>query len=154
MDQGTNFKPIPSNNTPNPSGSAGPTFTPPNPYARDPSRRAIACVTCAKAKTRCDKAVSSPETSYISQLIHSSFHHAPVVLAKASNAIHAPHAAQQTTTTAPSPQKSPSSHPSASQHLAYFPPPRTTLPHAASPLPDPAASCAPPHTSTSAPQSK
>ncbi|KAF1838883.1 hypothetical protein BDW02DRAFT_304236 [Decorospora gaudefroyi] len=30
-----------------------------NPYARIPSRRAIACVTCAKAKTKCDKALPS-----------------------------------------------------------------------------------------------
>ncbi|KAF1937365.1 hypothetical protein EJ02DRAFT_469769 [Clathrospora elynae] len=30
-----------------------------NPYARISSRRAIACVTCAKAKTKCDKALPS-----------------------------------------------------------------------------------------------
>jgi hypothetical protein len=29
-----------------------------NPYARRPSRRPIACVTCAKAKTKCNKAAS------------------------------------------------------------------------------------------------
>ncbi|KAJ5028118.1 hypothetical protein J3E72DRAFT_384587 [Bipolaris maydis] len=32
---------------------------PRNPYARLPSRRAIACVTCAKAKTKCNKAAPS-----------------------------------------------------------------------------------------------
>ncbi|KAH7371080.1 hypothetical protein BKA66DRAFT_444263 [Pyrenochaeta sp. MPI-SDFR-AT-0127] len=32
---------------------------PHNPYARMSSRRAIACVTCAKAKTKCDKALPS-----------------------------------------------------------------------------------------------
>lgn len=33
--------------------------SPPNPYQRRSSRRAIACVTCAKAKTKCDKALPS-----------------------------------------------------------------------------------------------
>jgi hypothetical protein len=45
--------------------NSSPYHTPPetqqqNPYARRPSRRPIACVTCAKAKTKCDKAASLP----------------------------------------------------------------------------------------------
>ncbi|CAO2653417.1 Nn.00g028280.m01.CDS01 [Neocucurbitaria sp. VM-36] len=38
---------------------APPQPQPHNPYARISSRRAIACVTCAKAKTKCDKALPS-----------------------------------------------------------------------------------------------
>ena len=60
MDQSMKLKPVPSNTTTTPSCSTASSYTPPNPYARDSSRRAIACVTCAKAKTRCDKAVGRP----------------------------------------------------------------------------------------------
>ncbi|KAJ4989661.1 hypothetical protein SVAN01_04878 [Stagonosporopsis vannaccii] len=59
MEPGMKTRTVPSSNTPNPSCPRAASFTPPNPYARDPSRRAIACVTCAKAKTRCDKALPS-----------------------------------------------------------------------------------------------
>ncbi|XPT01437.1 hypothetical protein M3J09_010572 [Ascochyta lentis] len=58
MDRSMKIKPaLPSTTTS--SCSTAPSHTPPNPYARDSSRRAIACVTCAKAKTRCDKALPS-----------------------------------------------------------------------------------------------
>lgn len=60
MEPAPKIKPVPSTATPtSPSSTAA--IKPPNPYARDPSRRAIACVTCAKAKTRCDKAVSASD---------------------------------------------------------------------------------------------
>ncbi|KAJ8112781.1 hypothetical protein OPT61_g4934 [Boeremia exigua] len=109
MEQGVRSKTIPSTNTPNPGCSTAPAFTPPNPYARDPSRRAIACVTCAKAKTRCDKAVSCPALiSSAHSLTSNSSHHAPAASPKASNAILAQRDAPQTTTTEPSPPKSPS----------------------------------------------
>lgn len=60
MEHATKIKQVPLTVTPTSSSSTA-TITPPNPYARDPSRRAIACVTCAKAKTRCDKAVSASD---------------------------------------------------------------------------------------------
>lgn len=96
MDQGSNIKPVPSNNTPNLSRSAG-SFSSTNPYQRDPSRRAIACVTCAKAKTRCDKAVSSSIIPACSALTVK----APIMLAlyqqrhKMRPALHTPHNRQQ-----------------------------------------------------------
>ncbi|KAL6704264.1 hypothetical protein ACN47E_008432 [Coniothyrium glycines] len=51
----------PSSTFSTPSGSSCPASpaVQRNPYARDPLRRAIACVTCAKAKTKCDKALPS-----------------------------------------------------------------------------------------------
>ncbi|UPX10269.1 uncharacterized protein EKO05_0000936 [Ascochyta rabiei] len=59
MDQPAKIKPVPSSAATTSSCSGAPSCKPPNPYARDSSRRAIACVTCAKAKTRCDKALPS-----------------------------------------------------------------------------------------------
>ncbi|KAH8725603.1 hypothetical protein GQ44DRAFT_706836 [Phaeosphaeriaceae sp. PMI808] len=54
MDQPTSIESSPSTtpqHTPNGTDSLH------NPYKRIASRRAIACVTCAKAKTKCDKLV-------------------------------------------------------------------------------------------------
>ncbi|KAF2683981.1 hypothetical protein K458DRAFT_389205 [Lentithecium fluviatile CBS 122367] len=56
MNQINNVEPTSTSN-PTPQGSPYP--KPHNPYARMSQRRAIACTICAKAKTKCDKAVPS-----------------------------------------------------------------------------------------------
>ena len=57
MNQITKLEPTPASSNPTTQGSTFP--KPHNPYARMSQRRAIACTICAKAKTKCDKAVRS-----------------------------------------------------------------------------------------------
>lgn len=155
MDQATQVKPLPSNTMTKSTCSATPSYTPPNPYARDSSRRAIACVSCAKAKTRCDKAVrrsKSPLGGIHAYHVHSS-HHALVASPKASNAIRDQHAAPQTITTVPCQLRKPSYHPSASPVQVSFHQRPASLRLEAHP-PDHEASCEHPPTSTSARQSR
>ncbi|KAF1952337.1 hypothetical protein CC80DRAFT_495411 [Byssothecium circinans] len=56
MNQSTQQESTPS---PNPTPQGSPYHKQHNPYARMSQRRAIACTICAKAKTKCDKAVPS-----------------------------------------------------------------------------------------------
>jgi hypothetical protein len=57
-----------------------------NPYQRIASRRAIACVTCAKAKTKCDKGVGWQSLRKCSSTNGYSFHRALDALPRESNA--------------------------------------------------------------------
>jgi len=57
-----------------------------NPYQRVASRRAISCVTCAKAKTKCDKGVSWRLLLYQGRTDHDSSLHVRDALRRASNA--------------------------------------------------------------------
>lgn len=59
---------------------------PQNPYARTPSKRAISCVTCAKAKTKCNRAVSIHGThAYRNADVEYSYHHVLAASPKASS---------------------------------------------------------------------
>lgn len=76
-----------------------------NPYARTATRRAIACITCARAKTRCDKAVrtyllwTTTPSSAKTNLIASSCLRALAASSRASNVIQDLPAAHHTTST-------------------------------------------------------
>jgi hypothetical protein len=99
FDSSTSFSPRHSSSTPmdlsikaDPSSPAvSPTTIgndPPkhNPYQRIASRRAIACVTCAKAKTKCDKGVGWQSLGKCSSANGYSFHRALGASPRESNA--------------------------------------------------------------------
>jgi hypothetical protein len=81
-----------------------------NPYQRIASRRAIACVTCAKAKTKCDKGVRWLSFLISSQTDMRSFLHARGASPRVSSVIPGQPAGLPTTTIEQT-SGSPSSHP-------------------------------------------
>lgn len=98
-----------------------------NPYQRIASRRAIACVTCAKAKTKCDKGVRWLSFLTSSQTDKQSFLHARGALPRVSSVIPGPPAGLQTTTIEQT-SASPSSRPNViTQAAPSLPTPATPL---------------------------
>jgi hypothetical protein len=90
-----------------------------NPYQRMASRRAIACVTCAKAKTKCDKGVGVVYPNMIYDTDESSFPPALDARPKASSANQDQLVALLTTATGKT-SKSPSYHQSDITLLATY----------------------------------